>query len=157
MELTTKAIQDLLDELEASRASRKRAWENLQEIRWVLKDSAGMELPPPARKTIDAEGREVKDGTSMVPAISPLFLSFNFIFDPSLDVFIAQEIGDLFEDFGISQESSRVAHIGHLDRLCLIASPILAQSRLKENKAKQIEATPGRLNAKGMSWFQATM
>jgi hypothetical protein len=25
----------------------------LQEIRWVLKDSAGMDLPPPAKKTID--------------------------------------------------------------------------------------------------------
>jgi hypothetical protein len=59
--LTPKALQDLLDELEASRASRKRAWENLQEIRWVLKDVAGVELPPPARKTIDLEGRIVKD------------------------------------------------------------------------------------------------
>ena len=29
----------------------------LQEIRWVLKDTAGMELPPGARKTIDLEGR----------------------------------------------------------------------------------------------------
>jgi len=36
--MTPKAIQDLLDELEASRRSRKRAWENLQELRWVLKD-----------------------------------------------------------------------------------------------------------------------
>ena len=54
--------QELLDELEASRASRKRAWENLAEIRWVLKDTTGMELPPPARKTIDLEGRIVKDG-----------------------------------------------------------------------------------------------
>jgi len=35
--------------------SRKRAWENLQEIRWVLKDIAYMDLPPPARKTIDLE------------------------------------------------------------------------------------------------------
>ena len=60
--LTPKALQDLLDELEASRASRKRAWENLQEIRWVLKDVAGVELPPPGRKTIDLEGRIVKDG-----------------------------------------------------------------------------------------------
>jgi hypothetical protein len=34
----------LLDELEASRASRRRPWENLQEIRWVLKDVAGLEL-----------------------------------------------------------------------------------------------------------------
>jgi hypothetical protein len=47
------------DELEASNASRKR---DLQEIRWVLKDTTGMDLPPPARKTIDLEGRLVKDG-----------------------------------------------------------------------------------------------
>jgi soluble cytochrome b562 len=62
MSIAPQAIQDLLDELEASRASRKRAWENLQEIRWVLKDSTGVELPPAARKTIDLEGRLVKDG-----------------------------------------------------------------------------------------------
>jgi hypothetical protein len=62
MSLTPQAVQALLDEVEASRASRKRAWENLQEIRWVLKDAAGVELPPPPRKTIDAEGRLVKDG-----------------------------------------------------------------------------------------------
>jgi len=62
MSLSPKELQDLLDELEASRASRKRAWENLQEIRWVLKDVARIELPAPARKTIDLEGRIVKDG-----------------------------------------------------------------------------------------------
>jgi hypothetical protein len=28
----------------------------------VLKDIAGIDLPPPARKTIDLEGRLVKDG-----------------------------------------------------------------------------------------------
>lgn len=60
--ITPKALQDILDELEASRASRKRAWEVLQEIRWVLKDTTGIDLPPPARKTIDLEGRLVKDG-----------------------------------------------------------------------------------------------
>jgi hypothetical protein len=60
--MTPKALQDLIDELEASRASRKRAWEVLQEIRWVLKDVAGIEISPPARKTIDLEGRLVKDG-----------------------------------------------------------------------------------------------
>src|SRR5271169_5876293 len=43
-------------------ARRVGAWENLHEIRWVLKDTAGVELPPPARKTIDLEGRIVKDG-----------------------------------------------------------------------------------------------
>ena len=60
--MTPQELQRMLDELEASRASRKRAWENLQELRWVLKDVAGMELPPPARKTIDLEGRLVKEG-----------------------------------------------------------------------------------------------
>lgn len=62
MALDPKELQNLLDELAASRASRKRAWENLQEIRWVLKDTAGVELPSPAGKTIDLEGRIVKDG-----------------------------------------------------------------------------------------------
>src|SRR3984893_2981061 len=62
MSITPQELQKLLDELEASRASRRRAWENLQEIRWVLKDAARLELPPPARKTIDLEGRIVKDG-----------------------------------------------------------------------------------------------
>jgi hypothetical protein len=60
--MSPKELQDLLDELEASRASRKRAWENLAEIRWVLKDTTGIDLPPPARKTIDLEGRTAKDG-----------------------------------------------------------------------------------------------
>src|ERR1700680_1100824 len=62
MSITPQDLQKLLDELEASRASRKRAWENLAEIRWVIKDTTGIELPPPARKTIDLEGRIVKDG-----------------------------------------------------------------------------------------------
>src|ERR1700732_2967271 len=62
MSMTPQALQDLLDELEASRASRKRAWEVLQEIRWVLKDTTGIDVPQPARKTIDLEGRLVKDG-----------------------------------------------------------------------------------------------
>ena len=60
--MTPQELQNLLDELQASRASRRRAWENLQEIRWILKDAARMELPLPARKTIDLEGRLVKDG-----------------------------------------------------------------------------------------------
>jgi hypothetical protein len=34
----------------------------LQEIRWVLKETAGIELPPPERKSIDLDGRIVKDG-----------------------------------------------------------------------------------------------
>jgi hypothetical protein len=59
MSISPRALQDLLDELERSRASRRRAWENLQEIRWVLKDTAGMDLEPPARKSIDLEGRRI--------------------------------------------------------------------------------------------------
>lgn len=61
MTLSSKALQELLDELEASRASRKRAWEILQEIRSVLKDVTGVEAPAPGKKTIDLEGRVVKD------------------------------------------------------------------------------------------------
>jgi hypothetical protein len=34
----------------------------VQEIRWVLIDNAGMDLPQPARKTIDLKGRLAKDG-----------------------------------------------------------------------------------------------
>jgi hypothetical protein len=64
--LDPQELQDLLDELERSRQSRKRAWENLQEIRWVLKDVTGIELPGPPRKTIDLEGRIVKDGVRKV-------------------------------------------------------------------------------------------
>jgi hypothetical protein len=41
--MTPQKLQDLLDELEASRASRRRAWDNLQEIRWVIKDPTGKE------------------------------------------------------------------------------------------------------------------
>ena len=59
--ITPKAIQDLLDELEASRASRKRAWELLQELRCVLKDITGIEIPTPEKKTIDFEGRMIKE------------------------------------------------------------------------------------------------
>jgi hypothetical protein len=62
MSITPQAVQKLLDEVEKSSASRKRAWDNLQEIRWALKDTAGIELPAPARKTIDLEGRIVQDG-----------------------------------------------------------------------------------------------
>jgi hypothetical protein len=64
--LDPQELQDLLDELERSRQSRRRAWENLQEIRWVIKDVTGIELPAPPRKTIDLEGRIVKDGVRKI-------------------------------------------------------------------------------------------
>jgi hypothetical protein len=60
--LDPQELQGLLDELSASRASRKNAWENLQQLRRILKDVAGLDLPPPAVKNIALEGRLVRDG-----------------------------------------------------------------------------------------------
>jgi hypothetical protein len=55
-------FRKVLNEPEASRSSRKRAWENLQELRWVFLDSAGMKLPPAAKKTTDLEGKADQRG-----------------------------------------------------------------------------------------------
>ena len=41
-----KELQDLLDELGRPGASRRRAWENLQVVRWVVKDTVGIDMPP---------------------------------------------------------------------------------------------------------------
>jgi hypothetical protein len=56
MSITPKAIQDLLDELEASKQSRLRAWKVLQRLRLVLSETGNIAIPPPAQKTFDAEG-----------------------------------------------------------------------------------------------------
>ena len=56
MSITPKAIQDLLEELEASKQSRLRAWNVLQRLRLVLSDLGNAAIPPPAQKTFDAEG-----------------------------------------------------------------------------------------------------
>jgi hypothetical protein len=56
MPITPKAIQDLLDELEASKQSRLRAWNVLQRLRLILSESGNVAIPPPAQKTFDAEG-----------------------------------------------------------------------------------------------------
>src|ERR1700684_3994498 len=56
MSITPKAIQDLLDELEASKQSRLRAWNVLQKLRSVLSEAGNVAIPPPAQKTFDAEG-----------------------------------------------------------------------------------------------------
>jgi hypothetical protein len=55
MSITPKAIQDLLDELEASKQSRLRAWNVLQRLRSVLTEAGNITIPPPAQKTFDAE------------------------------------------------------------------------------------------------------
>src|ERR1700681_3528175 len=56
MSITPKAIQDLLDELEASKQSRLRAWNVLQRLRLLLSELGNVAIPPPAQKTFDAEG-----------------------------------------------------------------------------------------------------
>jgi hypothetical protein len=59
--ITPKAIQDLLDELEASKQSRLRAWSVLQRLRMVLSELGSVAIPPPAKKTFDAEGEVLKN------------------------------------------------------------------------------------------------
>jgi hypothetical protein len=58
--ITPKAIQDLLDELEASKQSRVRAWNVLQRLRSILSEAGSIEIPPPAQKTFDAEGEALE-------------------------------------------------------------------------------------------------
>ena len=61
MSITPKAIQDLLDELEASKQSRLRAWSVLQRLRMVLSEMGSVAIPPPAQKTFDAEGEVLEN------------------------------------------------------------------------------------------------
>jgi hypothetical protein len=56
MSITPKAIQDLLDELEASKQSRLRAWNALQRLRSVLSEVGNVAIPAPTQKTFEAEG-----------------------------------------------------------------------------------------------------
>jgi len=60
MSITPKAIQDLIDELEASKQSRLRAWSVLQRLRMVLSEVGSVAIPPPAKKTFDAEGEALE-------------------------------------------------------------------------------------------------
>ena len=53
---TPKAIQDLLEELEASKQSRLRAWSVLQRLGVVLSELGNVAIPAPKQKTFDAEG-----------------------------------------------------------------------------------------------------
>jgi hypothetical protein len=58
--ITPKAIQDLLDELEASKQSRLRAWNVLQRLRSLLSELGNVTIPPPAQKTFEAEGETLE-------------------------------------------------------------------------------------------------
>jgi hypothetical protein len=53
MSTTPKAIQDLLDELEASKQSRLRAWNVLQRIRAVLAELSRTAIPGPKKRTFE--------------------------------------------------------------------------------------------------------
>jgi hypothetical protein len=59
--ITPKAIQDLLDELEASKQSRLRAWNALQRLRLVLSEVGNVAIPTPIQKTV--RGRRRDPGT----------------------------------------------------------------------------------------------
>jgi hypothetical protein len=52
--MTSEELHKVLYQLEASRSSRKRAWKNLQELRWVLQDSAGLKALHLAGRTSEA-------------------------------------------------------------------------------------------------------
>src|ERR1700734_577874 len=56
MSITPRAIQDLLDELEASKQRRLRAWNVLQRLRSILSEAGNVAIPPPTQKPFDAEG-----------------------------------------------------------------------------------------------------
>ncbi len=54
--ITPQAIQELIDELEASKQSRLRAWQVLQQIRAIITEEGNVAVPPAAAKTFDSEG-----------------------------------------------------------------------------------------------------
>jgi hypothetical protein len=77
MSITPAAIQQLLDELEASKRSRQRAWEVLQELRGVLSSLGNIKIEAPAKRTFDAEGAILKQVCSAIVCGigTPLLLS----------------------------------------------------------------------------------
>ena len=57
--ITSKAIPDFLDELEASRQAR-RAWDVVQDLRAVLTKLGNVAIEVPSRKTFEAKGAHLK-------------------------------------------------------------------------------------------------
>jgi hypothetical protein len=83
MAITPTAIQDLLDELEASKQSRSRAWNVLQRFRTVLSEVENVSIPPPAQKTFEAKGETLERALRNLP--SPKRCDENSLFlSPSL-------------------------------------------------------------------------
>ena len=58
------SIQQLLDDLEASRQARRRAWDVLQDLRAVLTNLGNVTIEVPSRKTFEAEGAILKQALS---------------------------------------------------------------------------------------------
>ena len=56
MSIIPKAIQDLLDELGASKQNRLRAWSVLQRLRSVISGIGNVPIPAPAHQTFEVEG-----------------------------------------------------------------------------------------------------
>jgi hypothetical protein len=56
MKLTPQAIQELFDELEASKQARRRAWDTLQRLRTVLMELGRVPIPTPEKKSFESEG-----------------------------------------------------------------------------------------------------
>jgi hypothetical protein len=56
MKVTPQAIQELFDELEASRQSGRRAWDILQRLRVILVDRGRVKIAAAEKKTFETEG-----------------------------------------------------------------------------------------------------
>jgi hypothetical protein len=59
MSITPKAIQDLLDELEASKQSRLRAWNVLQRFRSVLTEAGNLAIPATDPEDVRRRGQSL--------------------------------------------------------------------------------------------------
>jgi uncharacterized protein YukE len=64
MSITPKAIQDLLNELEASKQARRRAWDVLQGFRAVLTSLGHVTIEVPTRRSFEDEGAILKQALS---------------------------------------------------------------------------------------------
>jgi hypothetical protein len=57
MSVTARAIQELFDELKASRQARVRAWEVLQKLRVTICDLGDISIPQAKEKSFECEGQ----------------------------------------------------------------------------------------------------
>ena len=97
-----KDVLAFVKELERSRASPKRAWETLLEIKWALKDIAGIEVPPAQTKSIDADGRVVEKAVrkalkesqgALTRLVTAMTGNFRCVDDPVASPYVSEEAG----------------------------------------------------------------